>query len=246
MLIVTCGAPVRMTGVRLPYVKNGHPMPRSRLPRRAALLALTAALSLTTAALSPASAAPEQCGANQLCLWNDYGEQGQFVHVDGVAVGQCVPGYVKWPDGTTSNPSSVRNNLGFMVFAFNSSDCSGAAQRTIGAGTQQDLNPGSWSFRSITCPADKVCFYENGDLSGEFVERSPGSSCDSATRKGAYSLVNHSSRAIRLYNSVFCLGAYTIADVPVGGTYLNSGTKITGWKSFRFGSVCQGSPQAIA
>ncbi|MFJ7205010.1 peptidase inhibitor family I36 protein [Streptomyces sp. NPDC098789] len=208
-------------------------MPRTAPPRRA-LPGLAAALVLTAAALVPATsaaAAPEQCGSGQLCLWNDYGAAGQFVHSDGVQIGQCVPGYVTWPDGTTSNPSSVRNNLDFMVMAFNSSDCSGTPQRSVRAGTQQDLNAGSWSFRSITCPADKVCFYENGDLSGEFVEKSPGQSCDNATRHGSYSVINHSSRAIRLFNSVFCLGAYQITEVPAGGMLLNSGTKITGWKN---------------
>ncbi|MFJ8443006.1 peptidase inhibitor family I36 protein [Kitasatospora griseola] len=202
----------------------------TRLTRR--IESFAAALVLAAGAFtgaSPAHAA-NSCEDAMLCLSQDYDGTGQVVSTE-ISMGQCVPGYVQWPDGSYANPLSVEDQASFGVWVYNSSDCSGDPNYVVHAHGLTNLRPASWSFRSSVCPQDKVCFFGDGDLVGETAVKNPGSSCDNATSHGSYSLINNSSRAIRIYNSVWCTGAYAIADVPSGGTFTNSSDKITGWKN---------------
>ncbi|MFJ9692704.1 peptidase inhibitor family I36 protein [Kitasatospora sp. NPDC101183] len=197
-----------------------------RAPSIAAATVIAAAM-LTGFAPAPAA---DACEDGNLCLYLDYDANGPTVQTP-AAMSQCIPGYVQWQDGQYSNPLSVNNRAKFGLWVYNSSDCSGKPQYIAHAGAVTNLRAGSWSFYSSECPQDKVCFFSDGDLTGEQVNRKPGSSCDNGTSHGSYSVINNSSRPIRMFNSVFCTGAYTIGEVPAGGQYLNSGTKITGWKN---------------
>ncbi|GGT77970.1 hypothetical protein GCM10010207_87730 [Streptomyces atratus] len=84
------------------------------------------------------------------------------------------------------------------------------------------------------CPDGKVCFFSERDYSGISTEKSPDNFCDDRPidNYDAYAVINKTSRPIRVYNSVWCTGAYTLADVPAGGNLsISGGAGMSGWKS---------------
>ncbi|MFF9425591.1 peptidase inhibitor family I36 protein [Streptomyces sp. NPDC014746] len=197
----------------------------------AAALALAGAVSAPTAA----QAAAGKCGVNRFCFFSEYNGEGLTSSVGNVTMGgECVSGLVTWNDESVGHPLSVHNTLPFALNAYNSYDCSGPVEATARAGATTNLHPGAWSFRHPGCPNGQVCFFTERDYSGVSSVKEADNYCDDRPidRHDAYSVINNTSRPIRVYNSVWCTGAYALGDIPAGGAVsLTGDAGMTGWKS---------------
>ncbi|MFJ7275734.1 peptidase inhibitor family I36 protein [Kitasatospora sp. NPDC098663] len=194
----------------------GPDVKRARSVRLMVMVGAAAAvLAAPLLGAAPAQAA-EQCGAGQLCVWNQPEGQGAIRRIESPAFGTCYIATTNtaWSDGTTGQARTVHNLTGHVLNVFKKGDCTGTPDGRLADNIYANLGDGDRAFQVVPdCDTNSICFWPNSDFTGTRATKSPGSTCDSAGDQGGRSVVNNSGAQIRLYASPFCLGG-VVATVP--------------------------------
>ncbi|MGW1978109.1 peptidase inhibitor family I36 protein [Streptomyces sp. NPDC001889] len=190
-----------------------------RMVRGVRLIAVALATVAGTALIAAPPASPaESCGTHQVCVWDQADNTGQIIRFDAPADGTCISATQTWPDGTTAAVRSVYNQLDTgSVAQLTPTDCSGESTGEVlghktGANTQ-DIG----SFRVFRgCAPGNVCFWANGDFTGEMATRPWANFCQNTRGITATAVYNNSGSTINLYAGNFCLGANWLRTIDTG------------------------------